>query len=73
MPPANLCILNFGASLVRGHTDYGLRATPYATWMKERLEARWPGTELDVVVDGVSGDMVTGTPGFRGRIGRLCK
>jgi len=57
-----LRILTFGASLIRGHTDGGLRATPFAPWMQKRLLEKWPDKEENDVrftVNGVSGSMAT--------------
>lgn len=63
-------ILCFGASLVEGHTDSGMRYTPYSTWLLKALQEHYPGREFDMVTDGVSGDMVTG--GYKGRMRRRC-
>jgi hypothetical protein len=67
----DLRILCFGASLVEGFTQYGLKYTPYSISMSKKLLEKWPQMKLDVDVNGVSGDMVTG--GYRGRMERACK
>jgi len=68
--PQSLRILCFGASLVRGHTENGTKATPYATWMKKKLEGHG-SKEVQADVDGVSGDMVT-RGGYKSRMEGKC-
>lgn len=67
----DLRILCFGASLVEGFTQSGLRYTPYSVSMSRKLKRKWPEMKLDVDVNGMSGDMVTG--GYRGRMERACE
>jgi hypothetical protein len=63
---ASLKILCFGASLVRGHTANGTKATPFAIWMKENLLKTWPDGEIVCKVDGMSGALVSRD--FEGRM-----
>lgn len=75
-PPPPLRILAFGASLIRGHTASGTLATPSARWTREVLQKHWPGRDIEVVVEGVSGSRVTdfdGELGFGRRIQSVCK
>ena len=67
----DLRILCFGASLVEGYTQYGLKYTPFSTSMSTKLQQKWPDVKLDVDVNGVSGDMVTG--GYRASMERACE
>lgn len=64
----DLRILCFGASLVEGFTQYGLRYTPYSVSMSTKLKQKWSETELKVDVGAKSGDMVT--DGYRVRMER---
>ncbi|PQE15554.1 hypothetical protein CJF32_00006878 [Rutstroemia sp. NJR-2017a WRK4] len=59
-----LKILCIGDSLTEGYSCFGLQFTPYGDTMKEVLQKRWPDREIEVITDGVSGDLVT-EPGGR--------
>jgi hypothetical protein len=67
----DLRILCFGASLVEGFTQGGFRYTPYSISMSRKLREKWPQMKLDVDVNGMSGDMVTG--GYKARMERACE
>jgi hypothetical protein len=64
----DLRIFCFGASLVEGFTQYGLKFTPYSISMSKKLAEKLPQVELKIDVDGKSGDMVTG--GYKERMKR---
>ena len=49
-------ILAFGASITAGWTDFGQRFTPYSTQLKVQLERAMPTANIQVDVDGFSGD-----------------
>lgn len=70
-PQPPLRILCFGASLVKGYTASGTQHYPYSTWLSQVLGQRYPGREIDVETDGVSGDMVTQT--YERRMRAQCK
>lgn len=70
-PQPPLRILCFGASLVKGYTASGTQHFPYSTWLSQMLSQRYPGREIDVETDGVSGDMVTQT--YERRMKVQCK
>jgi hypothetical protein len=53
-----LRILCFGASLVEGFTQSGMKYTPYSTSMVRKLKEEFPAAELQADVDGKSGQMV---------------
>lgn len=62
-PKYTFKILCFGASLVKGHTDGGMRNTPYSWEMKKVLEETWGIGKLEnvrrvsVQTSGVSGEL----------------
>jgi len=58
MPKPTIRILCFGASLVEGFTQGGLRYTPYSTTMAQILQEELPGLEVVVDVDGKSAQTV---------------
>lgn len=65
-------ILCLGASLVAGYSSGGCVEHPFAQNLARVLRASMPGTEIDIVVDGVPGDLVTsGT--FSRRMQKQCK
>lgn len=66
-------ILCFGDSLTAGYSDYGMTMTPYGLWMIDKLEAHWPENTVNVVIEGMSGDLV-GPPGsFLRRLTKKCR
>lgn len=71
LPP--LRILCLGDSLTEGYSHFGTKFTPYSKWMKEVLLAKWPDRAIDVITDGVSGDLVTPPGGFKRRMERHCR
>jgi lysophospholipase L1-like esterase len=67
----SLNILCFGDSLTAGYSAYGMRFTPYSTWLKTMLEEELTGVKkVNVDTDGVSGELVL--RGFRGRMEKRC-
>ncbi|THV51912.1 hypothetical protein BGAL_0095g00280 [Botrytis galanthina] len=65
-----LRILCLGDSLTEGYSHFGTKFTPYSKWMKEVLVAKWPDRAIEVITDGVSGDLVTPPGGFKRRMER---
>ncbi|KAL8980179.1 MAG: hypothetical protein Q9205_004666 [Flavoplaca limonia] len=55
-----LRVLCFGASITAGFHSWGLRHHPYANRLKDRLHAGLPSHNIEVEVDGLSGDRVIG-------------
>ncbi|KAL8667757.1 MAG: hypothetical protein Q9168_007193 [Polycauliona sp. 1 TL-2023] len=55
-----LRVLCFGASITAGYYSFGLRQHPYATRLKYRLQARLSSHQIQLQVDGLSGDRVIG-------------
>jgi hypothetical protein len=64
-----LSILCFGASLVEGFTQSGLKYTPYSVSMSKKLMQKFPQLRVKITVEGRSGDMVT--VGYKGRMERM--
>ncbi|KAF7868576.1 hypothetical protein EAF04_005107 [Stromatinia cepivora] len=65
-----LKILCLGDSLTEGYSQYGTKFSPYSKWMKEVLENKWPDREIEVITDGISGDLLTPPGGFKRRMER---
>ncbi|ROW05733.1 hypothetical protein VMCG_05158 [Cytospora schulzeri] len=59
MPPKNLRILFLGASLVAGYTSLGAVYHPFSHNVVKMLSLVMPGTEIETVVDGVPGELVS--------------
>ncbi|KAL0474805.1 SGNH hydrolase-type esterase domain-containing protein [Neurospora intermedia] len=68
MPPSKLRILCFGDSLTEGYSCWGSCFTPYSTKIKEMLRMAFPDVDVEIVTDGVSGDLVTGEGSFLTRM-----
>ena len=73
MPNSKLRILCFGDSLTEGYSGWGSRFTPYSTKLGEMLRMAFPDVEVEIVTDGLSGDLVTGTGSFLPRFKSHCK
>lgn len=67
-----LKILCLGDSLTEGYSNYGTKFTPYSRWMKEVLAKKWPDREIEVITDGISGDLLTPPGGFKRRMEKHC-
>ncbi|EDN96351.1 predicted protein [Sclerotinia sclerotiorum 1980 UF-70] len=65
-----LRILCLGDSLTEGYSQYGTQFYPYSKWMKEVLGEKWPDREIEVITDGISGDLLTLPGGFKRRMER---
>ncbi|KAF7912985.1 uncharacterized protein EAF01_002006 [Botrytis porri] len=65
-----LRILCLGDSLTEGYSQFGTKFSPYSKWMKEVLVEKWPDRAIEVITDGVSGDLVTPPGGFKRRMER---
>lgn len=59
MSPKTIRILCLGASLVAGYSSMGSVEHPFSENLAKTLRASLPDTEIDIVVDGVPGDLVT--------------
>lgn len=70
--PKQLRILCLGASLVAGFSSGGAVYHPFSHNLVNKLRAAMPGTEIEIVVDGVPGDRVT-TGTFINRMKNHCK
>ncbi|KAK3397559.1 SGNH hydrolase-type esterase domain-containing protein [Sordaria brevicollis] len=57
--PKKLRILCFGDSLTEGYSGWGSRFTPYSAKLGEMLQMAFPDVDVEIVTDGVSGDLVT--------------
>lgn len=55
----HLRILCLGASLVYGYSGEGTIEHPFSQNLAKILRAALPDTDIDIVVDGVPGDLVT--------------
>jgi lysophospholipase L1-like esterase len=70
-----LTILCFGDSLTEGYSQFGMIMTPYSKTLKAKLTLKlwaWKGqTEVVVVTDGQSGDLIT-TGSFKARMNENC-
>lgn len=71
MAPKKIRILFLGASLVAGYSSMGAVYHPFSQNVVKMLGTIMPDTEIETVVDGVPGDLVTrGT--FRERMQKHC-
>ena len=68
--PKSLRILCFGDSLTAGYTSYGWEFYPYADHLRVGLQHMLSTSDIDIHVDGFSGDQVRG--GYLPRIKRKC-
>lgn len=72
MPPQKIRILILGASLVAGYSSLGAVYHPFSQNVVKMLRTVMPGTDVEAVVDGLPGDLVTkGT--FLERIQKHCE
>lgn len=72
MAPKKIRILFLGASLVAGYSSLGAVYHPFSQNVVKMLGTIMPDTEIETVVDGVPGDLVTrGT--FRERMQKHCR
>ena len=72
MPPKKLRILFLGASLVAGYSSWGAVYHPFSQNVVKMLRMTLPGTDIETVVDGVPGDLVTRGK-FLERMQKHCK
>lgn len=72
MPPRKLRILFLGASLVAGYSSSGTVFHPFSRHVVKMLGMTMPGTEIDTVVDGLPGDLVSRGK-FLERMKKHCK
>ena len=71
--PTKLRVLCFGDSLTAGYTKYGKEHHPYADNLRADLQYLLSTKEIDVEVEGLSGDLVQGrTAQFLRRIKAKC-
>ena len=68
--PKSLRILCFGDSLTAGYTNYGWEFFPYADHLRVGLQHMLSTSDIQVDVDGFSGDQVRGS--YLPRIKRKC-
>lgn len=68
--PKSLRILCFGDSLTAGYTSYGWEFYPYADHLRAGLQQMLSTSDIDIHVDGFSGDQVRGS--YLPRIKRKC-
>ena len=68
--PKSLRILCFGDSLTAGYTRYGWEFYPYADHLRTGLQHMLSTSDIEVDVDGFSGDQVRGS--YLHRIKRKC-
>lgn len=73
MPTSKLRILCFGDSLTEGYSGWGSSFTPYSTKLEEMLRMAFPDVDVEIVTDGLSGDLVTGSGEFLERMQSHCK
>ncbi|KAF4984827.1 hypothetical protein FZEAL_55 [Fusarium zealandicum] len=59
MSRQTLRILCFGDSLTSGYFEWGTASHPYALKLEDRLTGAFPHVDVEVVVDGVPGDVAT--------------
>lgn len=72
MAPKKIRILFLGASLVAGYSSMGAVYHPFSQDVVKMLGTIMPDTQIETVVDGVPGDLVTrGT--FRERMQKHCR
>ena len=55
----SLRVLCFGDSLTWGYSNGGQLAHPYSIKLKERLAQALPHTKLEVITNGLSGDVAS--------------
>ena len=69
----SLSILCFGDSLTEGYNHYGMSYDPYSKALLKTLRESLPATQwdIDIKVDGVSGELVCA--GFEQRMNKHCK
>lgn len=72
MPPKKLRILFLGASLVAGYSCLGAVYHPFSLNVVKMLRMVMPGTDIETVVDGVPGDLVSRGK-FLERMQKHCK
>lgn len=72
MATKKIRILFLGASLVAGYSSMGAVYHPFSENVVKMLSAMMPNTEIDTVVDGLPGDLVTRGK-FRERMQRHCR
>lgn len=70
--PKQLRILCLGASLVAGFSSGGAVYHPFSHNLVRKLRTAMPGTEIEIVVDGIPGDRVT-TGTFIDRMKGQCR
>ena len=71
--PKNLRVLCFGDSLTAGYTNFGYEHHPYAGKLRANLQYLLATKDIDVEVEGLSGDQVQGrTAQFLRRIKAKC-
>lgn len=68
--PKSLRILCFGDSLTAGYTNWGMEFFPYADHLRAGLQRMLSTSDIEVDVDGFSGDQVQGS--YLRRIKRKC-
>ena len=68
--PKSLRILCFGDSLTAGYTSWGMEFFPYADHLRAGLQHMLSTSDIQVDVDGFSGDQVQGS--YLPRIKRKC-
>ncbi|MCJ1472533.1 hypothetical protein MMC13_001182 [Lambiella insularis] len=69
--PRTLKILCFGDSLTAGYSAYGSQFYPYADHLKRALQATFPSSRIEIIVEGMSGAQVRGQ--YTGRLNRACE
>lgn len=72
MSPKKIRILFLGASLVAGYSSMGAVYHPFSQNVVKMLGTIMPDTEIETVVDGVPGDLVTRGK-FRERMQKQCR
>lgn len=72
MSPKKIRILFLGASLVAGYSSMGAVYHPFSQNVVKMLGTIMPDTEIETVVDGVPGDLVTRGK-FRDRMQKQCR
>lgn len=74
MPPVTkLRILCFGDSLTAGYSRMGTVYHPYHETLQQMIAMAFPEYELDIVEDGVPGDLVTSRGKFLERMQKNCE
>lgn len=72
MPPRKIRILFLGASLVAGYSSLGAVYHPFSQNVVKMLSMVMPGTDIETVVDGVPGQLVSSGK-FAERMQKHCK